>query len=343
MDLPAAKCLACSGPLGDSRRQCPYCGVDVLTAATATESVALATDSDHRAARVESAIPGKVSGGMYLVSGNRVAVFGRDIVIRDPNEAPLMTIDMVSIMEIHRYLFTMTIRRSRSDDVELTFVNAADGARLEGMIRRHRPNLGNGVASTIGNNSGSSSITWHMAISIILGLSLLGGVIVWIADSGSDSSSTDEAASRSNATTATRTPTRVTSATRTPTRAASSMSESRYRSEIGSQLSTMGSSMGRFSQLAGTPQLLSNSWKLDVAVELAIWQQSYREARQMDPPTGFEAFHRKYVSALAKFDSAATDAAAGIDDVDSSRLESANRKISEGRVLLQDAEDLMPD
>jgi hypothetical protein len=114
------------------------------------------------------------------------------------------------------------------------------------------------------------------------------------------------------------------------------------QSAVMSQADALSVSMGRFAVLAQDPQFFSGAWKVVVATELAIWQATYRDALSMSTPSGYDAFHRKYVAALAKFDAAATKVTNGIDTNSPGLIEDASADMDEGIRLIDEAMDEFP-
>ena len=126
-----------------------------------------------------------------------------------------------------------------------------------------------------------------------------------------------------------------------------SADEQAYLAVVVDQLERMYDSLQRFSDPLNEAQrdpyvILDPGWKLKVATELAIWQATYNEAKNLTPPPRFAAFHQTYVSALEQFSLAADDFAYGVDHLDPGRINAAASRLQEGTRLLQEAMKQMP-
>ena len=122
----------------------------------------------------------------------------------------------------------------------------------------------------------------------------------------------------------------------------SNVSSSGYRVEIMSQSDELGRSMTRFSILSENPQLFSDTWRQDVATELAIWRSTYRDAAALSAPDEFAAFHTSYLAALAEFDAAADKVERGMDTMDPDLMDAASDDIVQGTTLIDDALAAIP-
>ncbi|HEX5167231.1 MAG TPA: hypothetical protein VFV93_17625 [Thermomicrobiales bacterium] len=120
-------------------------------------------------------------------------------------------------------------------------------------------------------------------------------------------------------------------------------SNSDYRTAIMSQSDELGRSMTRFTILSQDPQLFSDSWRIDVAAELAIWRSTYRDAIELSAPNEFRAFHTTYLAALAEFDAAADKVERGLESMDPAFLDAAADDIRQGTALIDDALAVIPD
>lgn len=190
------------------------------------------------------------------------------------------------------------------------------------------------------------------------GIVILVGIFLFLclalaATSGGNKPKTDTASSQAQAVTVkeptptkeptaapTPKPTNTPIPTATPVKGLTAAEEA-YRMKVVSQTDALAKSFSRFAVLCNNPKFFDSGWKIDVAMELALWKVSYTEAKKWTPSARFQKFHDKYISALAQYDSAANDAADGIDDIDSSLIQRAINKTNEGSRLLKEATELL--
>ncbi len=118
--------------------------------------------------------------------------------------------------------------------------------------------------------------------------------------------------------------------------------EQAFAATIVHQSKTMADSFRRFAELAHDPKFFDDTWKLNVAVELATWRTTYSEAQKLTPPSAFEPMHQKYLDGLSKFNDASVHVAQGIDDLDPDALGTAAQKIQDGNQLIQEATAMLP-
>lgn len=99
----------------------------------------------------------------------------------------------------------------------------------------------------------------------------------------------------------------------------------------------MEGSLNRFGDLMGDPQIFTDAWMIDVAVELVTWDSTYDEAMAITPPSRFAEFHAVYVEALGNVSEAGDLFAQGIDNFDPELINQAAEKLNRGTVLLEEA------
>lgn len=110
-----------------------------------------------------------------------------------------------------------------------------------------------------------------------------------------------------------------------------------YAAILEEQSRTMGDSLNRAADLFENPLLFDDNWIISVATELAIWRITYDEARALTPPEEFGGVHDKWLQSLSSFDSAATNIANGIDNLDADEIDRGAAKMLEGAALLAEA------
>lgn len=113
-----------------------------------------------------------------------------------------------------------------------------------------------------------------------------------------------------------------------------------YAAEIVQQTQTMSDSLARMAALtegADVSLFLDDDWKLAVAVELVIWQQTYEDALAMTPPPRFAAAHAKYLESLSYFVQAGDAFAYGVDNFDVASIEQAAALMELGTQALAEA------
>lgn len=116
--------------------------------------------------------------------------------------------------------------------------------------------------------------------------------------------------------------------------------EQAYIETIKDQSVTLGSSLGRFSELASESQLGNQEWTIGVAAELATWTVEYQRARDLTPAAGYDEFHTTWVEALAKLDEAGSEIATGIDTLDADRINRGTGLLNDSTSLVYEALEL---
>lgn len=99
--------------------------------------------------------------------------------------------------------------------------------------------------------------------------------------------------------------------------------ECTYLNTFGDQLETIGSAMAEFGDLFAAPELFSDEWIIDVAIQLAILRLAYDDATALDPPQSLAAVHGSYISAITKLNDATFLIAEGIDNIDADSINEA--------------------
>jgi hypothetical protein len=245
---------------------------------------------------------------------------------------PLLDLPLPAILEMRRQGAELTLTRHSGETIAITFSRIDDASQAErllvsaGIRVEEAPVWAPQPAAT---QSRSVTKSFGIGCAVLLGACMLLGIIGSLVNTGSTAS-----------------PGMITSQQRpTATRSGSSsaiLSGAAYQSAVMSQSSALSVSMGRFAVLAQNPQFFDGQWKIEVATELAVWQATYREAQAMAPPSGYEAFHRKYMAALSRFDAAASKVARGLDTVNPDLIEDASADMDAGTRLIDEAMDEFP-
>lgn len=118
--------------------------------------------------------------------------------------------------------------------------------------------------------------------------------------------------------------------------------EQAYVNEVVRQTKTMADSLDRFSTLtvgADITDMVSQDWILSVAVELAIWHQTYQDALALTPPPRFAAAHAKYLEGLKYISDSADAFAYGVDNFDTASIEQATNLMNLGNQSILEAID----
>lgn len=114
-----------------------------------------------------------------------------------------------------------------------------------------------------------------------------------------------------------------------------------YSREMSDIATSMSESLDRFTDLSRNPQYLSTNWKTRVSSELLIWRANYYQIQRITPPTAMVEIHELTVAAFERYDSAAFDVEAGIDQINADLIYRAVDKINQGTRLLQEANRLL--
>lgn len=110
--------------------------------------------------------------------------------------------------------------------------------------------------------------------------------------------------------------------------------ELQYVNSIADQTNTIGNSFEDFSSLAQNPQLLDQTWRFSVAIQLGIWQGIYSRALDQDVPVRFQRAHVLYLDALQEYDAASRTIAKALDNLDASSLAQGANTIKLGNQKL---------
>lgn len=117
--------------------------------------------------------------------------------------------------------------------------------------------------------------------------------------------------------------------------------ESTYQAALTSQIQTLGKSLTQFSTLMQSPKPLDKTWRTSLVIELAIWQVSYQDALRLQPSPRLQPANDKYVTAMALYDSVATDIASALDNWDTTRVNTAVNKMTQAKTLIEESGQLL--
>jgi hypothetical protein len=119
-------------------------------------------------------------------------------------------------------------------------------------------------------------------------------------------------------------------------------SEQEYANAVRDQVTTLTTSMKRFSDLCARPEIFSEDWRLSLATELAIWKELYVEAQKLQPSARFSTVQGCWVGALGDLNGAANQIAHGLDHSDAEELNVANGAISQSNGRLTECAREVP-
>ncbi len=81
-------------------------------------------------------------------------------------------------------------------------------------------------------------------------------------------------------------------------------------------------------QVSDDPLLLmDDNWKINLAANMAIVKLQGQQFRKLQPPARFSEFHKETVNATNHMDKAIDLLAAGINNLDSNKLDQANHEL----------------
>ena len=316
-------CPNCGQQLPSTARFCPSCGGQVNPVSdlgSLPDSIFTSEPSSEQPAT------------FALLSGNRLQISRTSLRIENSAATPLLDIPLPAIRAMRRQGAELILTRYSGETIAVTFSRIDDASQAERLLASAGIRSEEAPAwapPPVAAQSTSLTKSFGIGCAVLLGICMLLGIIGSLVDTGSTAapglitSQQRSTATRSN----------VSSAI---------LSSAAYESAVMSQTSALSVSMGRFAVLAQDPQFFDGQWKIEVATELAVWQATYREAQAMAAPSGYEAFHRKYMAALSQFDAAASKVARGIDTVNPGLVEDASADMDAGTRLIDEAMEEFP-
>jgi hypothetical protein len=322
-------CSNCGQQIPATARYCPSCGSRVETGSDLSalpESIFASDPASEPASEQPTTF--------LLLSGNQLRISQTSLRIEGAAAVPLLDLPVAAISAMRRNGAEIVLTRFNGETVAITFMRMDDASHAEQLLATSgiRPEaFPDWAPQPVPSSSSSTMKSFGIGCAVLLGICMLLGIIGALANPGSDGvSSIDRSSNQSRP---------------AATWAGSSnanISSTVYQSAVMSQADALSVSMGRFAVLAQDPQFFSGTWMVEVETELAIWQATYREALSMSTPSGYDAFHRKYVAALAKFDAAASKVTNGIDTNNPGLIEDASADMDEGIRLIDEAMDEFP-
>ena len=338
-------CSNCGQQISATARYCPSCGSRVGAGSDLSalpESIFASDPAPDPASDPASEppnespneSPNEQPATFLLLSGNQLQISRTSLRIEGAAAVPLLDLPVAAISAMRRNGAEIVLTRYNGETVAITFMRMDDASQAEQLLATLgiRPEAFLGWAPQPAPSSSSSTMkSIGIGCAALLGICMLFGFIGALVDSGSDGMSSID-----------RSPNQSRPAATWAGSSSANISSTVYKSAVLSQADALGVSMGRFAVLAQDPQFFSGTWKVEIATELAIWRATYRDALSMSTPSGYDAFHRKYVAALAKFDAAATKVADGIDSNDPDLIEDASADMDEGTRLIDEAMDEFP-
>ncbi len=115
-----------------------------------------------------------------------------------------------------------------------------------------------------------------------------------------------------------------------------------YQESIESISGDISESIGDFRELLSEPQYADPDWRADMAEALGTWKASNTIVARLDPPSGYETYHNKFLQSTESLDQAADDAARGLDTSDLELIESAANHLDEAGRLVNEANANQP-
>ena len=120
-------------------------------------------------------------------------------------------------------------------------------------------------------------------------------------------------------------------------------SERNYASTMEDHTGRVGEALGNIADLMGSPNIFSDEWILDLAIELTIIELLYDEALEIEPPSSMADIHYKYTQAMFHLDNYVDLMIEGIGTLDAdlldqalSELELVSEYIDESTEVLED-------
>ena len=105
--------------------------------------------------------------------------------------------------------------------------------------------------------------------------------------------------------------------------------ECQYLTAVTEQANTIGTAFGYIGEIAGRDDMLSDEWKLDMAVQFVIIQLTEEEALALDAPASLGHIHTGWLSILDTAVGATELMTEGIDEMDASKIDAAAELLSE--------------
>lgn len=118
-------------------------------------------------------------------------------------------------------------------------------------------------------------------------------------------------------------PTRIPTPVPTDTPASISPEVQQYLLSLLAHLQTMADAMNAISDLASSPDFLSNDWKIRMAAQLAVIQMTHETLTEMDVPPEMTGIHKSILNATSDCELSTHFLADGIDNLDVDSLETA--------------------
>ncbi len=118
-------------------------------------------------------------------------------------------------------------------------------------------------------------------------------------------------------------PTRIPTPVPTDTPPSISPEVQQYLLSLLAHLQTMADALNAISDLASSPDFLSDDWKIRIATQLAIIQMTHETLTEMDVPPEMTGIHKSILNATSDCELATHFLADGIDNLDVDSLETA--------------------
>lgn len=114
-----------------------------------------------------------------------------------------------------------------------------------------------------------------------------------------------------------------------------------YASEMATHSNDVSDAMYELSNLMDYPNIGDSTWTINVAAELATIQLLYDDALEIDPPSTMAHIHTKYILAMGCYNDATNYLAQGIDEMDTTLIDTATNKLVLGTTYMNEATSLM--
>jgi hypothetical protein len=117
--------------------------------------------------------------------------------------------------------------------------------------------------------------------------------------------------------------------------------ECQYLTAVAEQSTAVAAALGDIGEIAGRDDILSDEWKLDMAVQFVIIQRTEEEALALDPPASLDDIHSKWLSILDTTVHATELMTEGIDEIDASKIDAAGGLIVDVSLQTQEITPLI--